>query len=197
MKKLLMFALSLTVLLSIISCGGSQKQISTENRILTGDACIPDWYFNSPLQNKDSIYVIKTYDHMIYESSLELAGQEARNEIAITINTNIANKDAVWTKQIGGAASGKVEATVEQLRVSVTTESVKNAQVIKQKICERQEENKYYRAYVMVGYSKIEVDMKLLQAIKNDQYLYQEFKSSEAFKNFEEEIIKYKSLIKN
>jgi hypothetical protein len=120
--------------------------------------------------------------------AIDKATTDARAEIGRTINLKLENLQKKFDEEVGVRENSTILQQFTQATKIVVSESLSGSQV-KQK--EISKDGEIWRAYVLVQYPIGAANDAFVQQIKKQEELYTRFRSSETFKELEDEVKKY------
>lgn len=150
----------------------------------------PDW-FNSPPRNSAEI-IYATGEAALPDPSQarESAVLSARNELAASLNTEMAS----LTEKFGSSVQGSPDGTET---LNTFRQAIRG--VVRQSLSETQIRNTHrtvdaggtqYRVYVLVELNKAAAKQALMDKVKSDANLYARFRASQAFTDLDAELKK-------
>jgi hypothetical protein len=179
--KQFVYLLTLSILMSIlIGCGGSESISSTDE----GD--IPEWYLNHP-EDPNYLFDARTAASRDMQLAVDKASADARAEIGRQVETKIQGMQKRFTEEIGSLDDPTLLEQYTQVVKTVVSLSLSGSKVIKKDIVK---DGNNYRAYTLVQYPVGAANDAFVQQVKKHNELYTRFRSSEAFKELEEEVSK-------
>jgi hypothetical protein len=148
---------------------------------------IPDWYMDPP-EDDNYIYSSKTATSQDMQLAIDKATTDARAEIGRTIELKLEGLQKRFDEEVGVRENATLLSQYTQATKTVVSTSLSGSKV-KQK--EFFKDGDIWRSYVMVEYPVGEANDAFVQQIKKQEELYTRFRSSETFKELEDEVKKY------
>lgn len=179
MKGFKIIALMLVVLFVITACGGDGPK--GPKRVWK-----PDWW-----QEQTSADYVQTYGMATKKSetvSYDAAYANAMLQAAQYVETYVKGMVKNYEEE-AGVENPQVLALTSKVVKAVASAKFSNVMVTKQETIIT--ENNMYKTFVRVSVPKEAVNKNLLNKIKNEEALYNQFKSSQAFDELESEVDKY------
>ncbi len=163
-----------SILLFCFNCAGSRSG-STE--MTKSDT--PEWWF-SPAASETHYYAFGQAKKQNPSLAQKVATQRARDDISNQVKSNVQNEIRDYMQESG------IGETAQALEFSENTTVAISDNVLQGAI-----PDKYYKAkdgtvYVRVSFAKDSVDKALLNSVKREEALYNEFKATQAFGRLEE-----------
>jgi hypothetical protein len=181
MKKPLLSTLVLLSFFLLVNCSSNTDMSQTD----VGD--IPDWYMNPP-EDDNYIFSSKTATSQDMQLAIDKATTDARAEIGRTIELKLESLQKRFDEEVGVRENATLLSQYTQATKTVVSTSLSGSKV-KQK--EFFKDGDIWRSYVMVEYPVGEANDAFVQQIKKQEELYTRFRSSETFKELEDEVKKY------
>ncbi len=181
MRYLSLSMLTLFAAAFFVGCGGSKSMQGTSE----GD--IPDWYSNRP-QDPNHLYAANTATSQDLQLAVDKATTAARTEIGREVETQISGLQKKFDEETGFGKDAQLLQQFTEASKTVVSTSLSGSQVIKQK---QLKDGDMWRAYVLVQYPVGAANEALQQQIKNNEQMYTRFRSSQTFKELDDEVQKY------
>lgn len=187
MKKSYLFLIMLLGSFFVFNCGGSSSLPST-------DECdIPGWYLNPP-SDPNYIYETASATSKDMELAVDKAATDARAKVGRTIELKLETLQKKFDEEIGVGENSKLLQQYTQATKTVVTGELMGSKVIKKKICR---DGNNFRSYILCEYPIGAASQAFMNQISKQEELYTRFRSSEAFKELEEDVKKYEEFKKN
>ena len=151
---------------------------------------VPDWYTKMP-DNEDAIYAVGTAISPELQLSNDIAILSAKTTLADRINGKLDSMTKSFVAKIGSddldtSVLNEIEKTSKNVIASV---DVAGYVVDKSDITQ---EGAQYRAYVLLAYNSEEATKIMMNRMKRDRMIYSRIRSTEAWKELENEVNKSK-----
>ena len=151
---------------------------------------IPEWYLNIP-SAEDTIYSSGSAKAPDLQLAVDIAIMNAKTTLADRINGKLDSMTKSFVAKIGStdldtSVLNEIEKTSKNVIASV---DVAGYVVDKSDITQ---EGTQYRAYVLLAYNSEEATKMMMNRMKRDRMIYSRIRSTEAWKELEEEVNKSK-----
>ena len=151
---------------------------------------IPEWYLNIPSAD-DTIYSSGSARAPDLQLAVDIAIMNAKTTLADRINGKLDSMTKSFVAKIGSddldtSVLNEIEKTSKNVIASV---DVAGYVVDKSDITQ---EGAQYRAYVLLAYNSEEATKIMMNRMKRDKMIYSRIRSTEAWKELEEEVNKSK-----
>ena len=151
---------------------------------------IPEWYLNIPSAD-DTIYSSGSAKAPDLQLAVDIAIMNAKTTLADRINGKLDSMTKSFVAKIGStdldtSVLNEIEKTSKNVIASV---DVAGYVVDKSDITQ---EGTQYRAYVLLAYNSEEATKMMMNRMKRDRMIYSRIRSTEAWKELEEEVNKSK-----
>ena len=151
---------------------------------------IPEWYLNIP-SGDDTIYSSGSARAPDLQLAVDIAIMNAKTTLADRINGKLDSMTKSFVAKIGStdldtSVLNEIEKTSKNVIASV---DVAGYVVDKSDITQ---EGTQYRAYVLLAYNSEEATKMMMNRMKRDRMIYSRIRSTEAWKELEEEVNKSK-----
>ena len=151
---------------------------------------IPEWYLNIPSAD-DTIYSSGSAKAPDLQLAVDIAVMNAKSTLADRINGKLDSMTKSFVAKIGSSGlDTSVLNEIEKVSKNVIA-SVDVAGYIIDK-SDVTQEGTQYRAYVLLAYNNEEATKVLMNRMKRDKMIYSRIRSTEAWKELEEEVNKSK-----
>ena len=151
---------------------------------------IPEWYLNIP-SGDDTIYSSGSARAPDLQLAVDIAIMNAKTTLADRINGKLDSMTKSFVAKIGSSdLDTSVLNEIEKVSKNVIA-SVDVAGYIIDK-SDVTQEGAQYRAYVLLAYNNEEATKVLMNRMKRDKMIYSRIRSTEAWKELEEEVNKSK-----
>ena len=164
-----------------------QQQIET---VESTSSVIPSWYKELPEDDK-MIYSSGTAIAPDLQLSVDIATMNAKTVLADRINGKL---DSMTKQFIAKTGTTDLDSQVLNELERVSKNVIASVDVAGYKIEESDitQEGTQYRAYVLLAYNNEEATKVLMNRMKRDKMIYSRIRSTEAWKELEEEVNKSK-----
>ena len=151
---------------------------------------IPEWYLNIPSAD-DTIYSSGSAKAPDLQLAVDIAIMNAKTTLADRINGKLDSMTKSFVAKIGStdldtSVLNEIEKTSKNVIASV---DVAGYVVDKSDITQ---EGTQYRAYVLLAYNSEEATKMMMNRMKRDRMIYSRIRSTEAWKELEDEVNKSK-----
>ena len=151
---------------------------------------IPEWYLNIPSAD-DTIYSSGSARAPDLQLAVDIAIMNAKTTLAYRINGKLDSMTKSFVAKIGSndldtSVLNEIEKTSKNVIASV---DVAGYIIDKSDVTQ---EGTQYRAYVLLAYNSEEATKVLMNRMKRDKMIYSRIRSTEAWKELEEEVNKSK-----
>ena len=151
---------------------------------------IPEWYLNIP-SGDDTIYSSGSARAPDLQLAVDIAVMNAKTTLADRINGKLDSMTKSFVAKIGSSdLDTSVLNEIEKVSKNVIA-SVDVAGYIIDK-SDVTQEGTQYRAYVLLAYNNEEATKVLMNRMKRDKMIYSRIRSTEAWKELEDEVNKSK-----
>ena len=152
---------------------------------------IPEWYLNIPSAD-DTIYSSGSAKAPDLQLAVDIAIMNAKTTLADRINGKLDSMTKSFVAKIGStdldtSVLNEIEKTSKNVIASV---DVAGYVVDKSDITQ---EGTQYRAYVLLAYNSEEATKMMMNRMKRDRMIYSRIRSTEAWKELENEVNKSKN----
>ena len=166
--------------LMLIGCGGTKSLQSAD----TGD--IPDWFTNVP-KDPNFLYAAKTATSQDLQLAFDKATTDARAEIGRQVEIKVEGLQKRFQEETGTNTDAQLLEQFTQANKTVVSTTLSGSQITKQK---QVKDGSLWRAYVLVEYPVGAANQAFLQQIKKNEQLYTRFRSTQTFKDLDDEVKK-------
>lgn len=181
MRTLVSFITFIVLATLVAGCGGSKSMQSTD----TGN--IPDWYMNVP-NDPNFFYAPNTQVSQDLQLAVDKAVQGGRTEIGRQVEVKINGLQKRFTEETGTAQNSQLLDMFTQASKTIVSTALTGSRVAKQTTVK---DGNNWRAYVLVEYPIGAANQALMQQLKNNEQMYTRFRSSQVYKELDDEVAKY------
>lgn len=181
MRTLVSFITFIVLATLVAGCGGSKSMQSTD----TGN--IPDWYMNVP-SDPNFFYAPNTQVSQDLQLAVDKAVQGGRTEIGRQVEVKINGLQKRFTEETGTAQNSQLLDMFTQASKTIVSTALTGSRVAKQTTVK---DGNNWRAYVLVEYPIGAANQALMQQLKNNEQMYTRFRSSQVYKELDDEVAKY------
>lgn len=182
MKHVLSITITLVLLASFFGCATAPKGLQTAS-----EGEIPEWYTTPPTA-ADYLYAANTATSQDMQIAVEKALAGARTEIGRQVELRIQGLQKRFDEEVGVGQDAQLLQQFTQASKTVVSTSISGSRAKEQKIFKDAE---IYRAYVLADYPIGAANQAFLEQLKKNEQMYTRFRSSETFKELNEEVEKY------
>jgi len=182
MKKLIILALLIPLMLLVFNCGPEKPKAKM------GD--IPEWYLNPP-QAEDAIYQAGDALKMSMALAKDAADARARDAIARTIEVKVSNMMKDFMQQSGMGQEAEALEFTSSVSKQVASTVLKGCKIVKR---EMKTEGSQFHGYSMAEYNLNTLVQETLNEARKQKALYNEAKANLSFEDLEKEIGKLKEV---
>lgn len=187
MKQLFTLFTFVSLIVFLGACSSSKSLPSTDE----GD--IPDWYLDTP-EDPNYLYAANTGTSKDMDLAVQKAATDARAEIGRQMEVKVKALQKKFAEEVGtGNNSQLLEQMTSATKTVVSTE-LNGSKIVKKEIFK---DGNNYRAYVLAEYPIGAAQQAFMKQISKNEELYTRFRSSQAFKELEDEVTKYEEWKKN
>ena len=179
--------ISVVILISFLllnACGGTKELAKTE----TGD--IPEWYLNPPTAT-DHIFAAASSTSRDMDLAITKATTEARANIARNIEVKINSMQKKFEEEVGQGENSEFLSQFTQATKTIASKELTGSQISQKKLIK---DGSNWRAYVLAKYPIGAAQKAFLKKISDNTNLYTRFRSTEAFKELENDVNKYENI---
>jgi len=170
MKKLILIITSIVLFAGCASTrSGSTEETKTDT---------PDWWFN-PAASETHYYAFGQAKKQNPSLAQKVATQRAKDDISNQVKSTVQNEIRDYMQESGLGENAQALEFSENTSVAISDNVLQGAIP-----------DKYFKAndgtvYVRVSYAKDNVDKALVNSVKREEALYNEFKATQAFGRLE------------
>jgi hypothetical protein len=180
-KNFIYLAAFVLISLTLLNCGGNKELSQTKE----GD--IPEWYLTPP-SDPNYIFVPRTATSKDMQLAIDKAVTDARAEVGRVVETKIEGLQKKFDEEVGVAENSTLLQQFTSAQKTVVSTSLSGSQVKKQEVLK---DGETWRAYVLVEYPIGAANTAFVEQMKKQEELYTRYRSSETFKDLENEVKKY------
>ena len=197
MNKIKLISSAVAIAIGLSACQTNKESITANPQIVyqTNTVSqqveqIPEWYLNIPSAD-DTIYSSGSAKAPDLQLAVDIAIMNAKTTLADRINGKLDSMTKSFVAKIGSndldtSVLTEIEKTSKNVIASV---DVAGYVVDKSDITQ---EGTQYRAYVLLAYNSEEATKMMMNRMKRDRMIYSRIRSTEAWKELEEEVNKSK-----
>lgn len=180
MTKFITIILPVAAAFLFAGCAGSSMQSTSAGNI-------PKWY-KQPPQDPNHLRAAYTATSQDMQLAVDKAVTGARTEIGRQVEVKIQGLQKKFEEEVGGGANAELLQQFTSTSKTIVSTVLSGSRVEKQ---EQFQDGQMWRAYVLVQYPLGAANEALMQSIKSNEALYTRFRSSQAFKDLDDEVKKY------
>lgn len=188
MKKRVYLLASFIMLGILFSACSSSKNLSDVD---TGD--IPKWYLTPPTSD-NYIYAPATATSRDMELAVNKAETEARGKIGRQMEVKVKSMQKKFEEEVGEAESSQLLQQFTQVTKTVVSTELTGSTVKEKKIVK---DGDNWRVYVLMQYPIGDAQKAFLTNLSKNKELYTRYRSTQAFKELDDEVKKYEEWKKN
>ncbi len=181
MRSFISLVVVVALALSTFGCGGSKPL--TQTRIDP----MPEWFSNPP-QDPNFLYAARTASSRDLNLAIEKATTTARAEIARQYEVKVEGLTKSFQEEVGTNEDAEINQLFSQTIKTVVSTQLMGSRAAK---TSHVKDGMNYRAYVLVEYPIGAANQAFMNALKANQNMYTRFRSSESFKEMDDEVQKY------
>ncbi len=164
--------------LAVWGCGGSKSMSDCE---------VPDWYLNVP-QDPNYLLSAKSATSQDMQLAIDKATTDARTEIGRQADLKVQGLQKKFDEEVGVSTDPQLLQQFTQANKTVVSTSLTGSRVKTQKVCK---DANSWRSYILVEYPIGAANQALMEQLKKNEQMYTRFRSSQAFKELDDEVQKY------
>jgi hypothetical protein len=173
----------ISILIIINGCGSSKVDLSKTDQ---GDT--PEWFSNPPSDSTIGIlYSAKTASSRDLQMAIDKAAMDARIEISRQVEAQVQGLQKKFIEETGLGQDSQLLSQMTGASKTVTNQSLSGSTITKNV---HLKDGDTFRAYVLVEYRLAAAKKLFASKIKANEELYTRVRSSESFKELENEIEK-------
>ncbi len=161
----------------LTNCGGSSQ---------TNISNIPEWFLNTP-NDPNYIFAPARGQSKDLQLAIDKATTDGRAEVARQIETKLQGLQKKFDEEVGVGEDATLLQQFTQANKTVVSTVLSGSSVIKKSVFEK---GSLYEAYVLVQYPIGAASAAYMNQLKKAES-YTRFRSSETFKELEDEVKKY------
>lgn len=179
------FLITISIMLSACSSSKSLSDTDTGN--------IPDWYLTPPTSD-DYIYAPATATSQDMELAVNKGETEARGKIGRQMEVKVNSMQKKFEEEVGETESSQLLQQFTQVTKTVVSTELTGSTVKEKEILQ---DGDNWRVYVLMQYPIGDAQKAFLTNISKNKELYTRYRSTEAFKELDEDVKKYEEWKKN
>ncbi len=180
MKKYSFLFTLLAISLLMWKCGGSQPLPETDK------IEIPDWFLTPP-EDPNYFYGVATSTSKDMQLAIDKATTDARAKVAQQVEIKIQGLQKKFDEEVGTGENTTILQQFTQATKTVVNTSLTGSKVKEKKLYQ---DGKNWRAYILLEYPVGAANTALMQQLQKQEELYTRFRSSQTFKELDEEMNK-------
>jgi hypothetical protein len=173
--------------LMLLGCGGSPQTLQA---VPAGD--IPEWFTNPPA-DPNYLFAPSTATSQDLQLAIDKATTAARTEVGRQMEVRVQGIQKKFEEEVGTGADAQMLSQFTQASKTVVSTTLSGSKVKSQK---QVQEGNMWRAYVLVQLPVGAAADALLKSMKSNNQSYTRFRSTETFKELNEEAEKYEAFKK-
>lgn len=172
-----MVVLAIVLSLNLQNCASSRSGSSEESAMKD----VPEWFLTPP-EAEDAIYGVGMAMKQNPSLARKAAIARAREEVASTVNTKVSSMLKDFMQESGVGENAQALEFTQSVTKQVTSTSLEGSKV-----------KQVYPAkdgtfYVLVEYPLAQLRQNAVNAVRNEEALYNEFKAQQGFDALEKEV---------
>ncbi|MEW6686095.1 MAG: hypothetical protein AB1393_07820 [Candidatus Edwardsbacteria bacterium] len=171
---------------ALIGCGGPKTMQGTT----PGE--IPIWYENPP-KDPNFLYAPNSQVSQDMQLAMDKATTDGRREIAAQQEVRVQALQKKFDEETGFGKDAELLQQFTQVTKTVVSTVLNGCRMINSKVVR---DGEMWRAYVLMEYPVGAANQAFVQQLKANEKLYTRFRSTQAFKELEEEVAKYEEFKK-
>lgn len=179
MKKVLLLMTVIAAMFLLYGCG-KEKAAEPQGPQKVFE---PEWY--GIQDNPDYVYTFGKAEKKSENSSMTAATANAYQEAAIYVEAHVKTMMKNFEEE-AGVENPEVTALTSNVTKVVANQKFSNTMLTKRD--QRILPNGNYKAFVRISIPKAEVNKNMLNQIKREEALYNQFKASQAFQELDKEL---------
>jgi len=184
MKAVKLLAIVLIGIFILTNCGGGKSTPKGVQKVY-----FPDWWMVQ--DDPNYVHTFGIGEKVTQNSSYDAAKANAMLEAAQYVESYVKGMVKNYEEE-AGVNNPQVLAVVTKVVKNVSKAKFSNTMVTKQEAIIIDTDNgKRYKTFVRVSIPKDTINKNLVNKIKNEEALYNQFKASQAFQDLEKEMEKY------
>ena len=197
MNNIKLISSVVAIAIGLGACQTNKESITANPQIVyqTNTVCqqveqIPEWYLNIP-SAEDTIYSSGSAKAPDLQLAVDIAIMNAKTTLADRINGKLDSMTKSFVAKIG---SDDLDTSVLNEIEKTSKNVIASVDVAGYKIDESDitQEGTQYRAYVLLAYNNEEATKIMMNRMKRDRMIYSRIRSTEAWKELEDEVNKSK-----
>jgi len=181
MKKIQILLLAILVAMLFTACGGAKEKLNNE-------VDYPDWY--DIQDDPNYVHTFGEATQMNKELAVDGAKTNAYLDAALYVNTKVEGMIKKFASE-SGYENPTVNSFINKAVKLIANAEFSGVNISKRKVYKVETENgPRFNAYVRLSVPTKAINKNLLDQIKNEEALYNEFKASQAFQELENEMNK-------
>jgi hypothetical protein len=166
----------------LTGCGGGPQSLQS-----VSECDIPEWYSSVP-QDPNYLFAARTATSQDMQLALDKATTDGRAEIGRQTELKVQGLQKKFEEEVGLNADAQLMSQFTQANKTVVSTSLSGSRVRSQELCK---DGGMYRAYVLVEYPIGAANEALMQQIRKNNELNTRVRSSQTFKDLDNDVQKY------
>ncbi|MBD3184962.1 hypothetical protein GF312_21950 [Candidatus Poribacteria bacterium] len=147
---------------------------------------IPEWFLNIP-EEAGYMHAAATASSKLPDLALDSAKNNARVDLTNQLSVKISGMFKRFREESGAGENAELRAMTTSASKSAVEEMLKGAKTVKQSIAKHDD---LYNGYVLMKMSTGDVGNTVMDKIKANPDLYNQFRATQTFKELESEVAK-------
>ena len=189
MKKIIVLISMLAIFIGCASKKGPDLSPDASRKTIGN---MPEWFINPP-KKEGFRYNASTATSQDMQLAVNKARLDAAQNLAGQVSSEMNGLVKRAQEETGLGADSDLIDQFSQTQEQVIATSLKDWKVSEKEIQEEKSNNqRIYRAYVLIEWDEGAANKRLLQKIKEDEKLYTLMRSTELFEEMDEKVEKYR-----
>ncbi len=167
-------------------CGGSKQVVQTQQPV--SESPCPAWFDNVP-QHPDTLFAAATATSRDLQMAITRAQQQSRANIASQVEVRLDGLNKQFQEETGMGQDADYASVMSVVIKEVVSQTLSGC---KAKYQVTKKEGEIWRACVLMEYPIGAANARFLENLKKQQQIEQRIRATDAYKELDEEVQKYK-----